>query len=168
MNSWKIILAAVVIFGAGAIAGGLVAGHRPFRHHHEMVNPAPDGHERREVPAPPLVANRLNKQFLQQLDDKLQLTPEQKEKIGKMIAEGQERNHEIWTNVAPQLRAVIADVHRQIREQLTSEQREQFEELLRHPPRKNSSTNAPPVVPTNAPALRTNSPAAIKPKAPCV
>jgi len=165
VNTWKIILASIVIFAAGAIAGSLVGSHHPFRHRHEMTNP-PEGRERHEVPPPPLVV-RLNKDFLQRLDDKLQLTPDQKEKIAKIIADGQERNHQIWTNVAPQLRAEIADVHRQIREQLAPEQKEQFEELLKRPSRKSNSTNAP-VVPTNAPSLRTNSPASIKLKLPCV
>ena len=169
MNSWKIILASLVIFGAGAVAGGLLAGHHPFRHRHEMSSPDGREHpEHRDVPAPPLVANRLGKDFLQRLDDKLQLTPDQKEKIGRIIADGQERNHEIWTNVAPQIRAEIQDVHRQIRDQLTPEQREQFDDLLKHPPRKNSSTNAPPVVPPTAPAAMTNSPASIQIKTPCV
>ena len=90
----------------------------------------------------------------------MQLTAEQKEKIQKIVADGQERNHAIWTNVAPQMRGVIQDVHQQIREQLTPEQKEQFEELLKHPPtRKAASTNAPPLKP-QAPAPGTNSPAA--------
>jgi hypothetical protein len=168
VNSLKIILASLVIFGAGAIAGVLVGSHHPFRHRHELVVNPPDVREhgdRHDVPPPPLVGNRLNKDFLQRLDDKLQLTPDQKDKIGKIIADGQERNHQIWTNVAPQLRAEIQDVHKQIREQLTPEQREQFDDLLKRPRKNNSSTNAPPV-PPSAPA--TNSPASIKPKTPCV
>jgi len=162
VNYWKIILASLVIFGAGVMTGGLVASHHPFRHHHEMAN-SPDGREHsehRDVPAPPLVAKRLNKDFLQSLDDKLQLTPDQKDKIGKIIADGQEHNHQIWTNVAPQIRAEIQEVHRQIREQLAPEQREQFDDWLKHPPRKNNSTNAPPAGVTNAPAVSTNLPAA--------
>ena len=155
MNSWKIILASIVIFGAGFVAGGVVGSHHPFHHRHENVS-TPDGREhpeRRDVPPPPLVANRLGKDFLQRLDDKLQLAPDQKEKIGKIIADGQEHNHQIWTNVAPQLRAEIMEVNRQIKEQLTPEQCEQFEEMLRHPQHRGNGTNAPAANPgTNAPA----------------
>ena len=158
MNSWKVILASLVIFGTGVVTGGLLVDHT---HHarraleHEAVRTPP------EIPMPKPIADRIGKQLIQTLNDKLQLTQEQKEKIQKIVADGQDRNHAIWTNVAPQMRAVIQDVHQQIREQLTPEQKEQFEELLKHPPmqRKSGSTNAPPVKPLT-PETPTNSPAA--------
>jgi len=70
----------------------------------------------------------LGKQFVQQLDSALHLTPEQRVAIAKIVADGQERNHEIWTNVAPQMHKVLQDVRQLIREQLAPEQRKQFEE----------------------------------------
>jgi len=158
VNSWKVILASLVIFGTGVVTGGLLVDHthhgrRSFEH--DAVRQPP------EIPMPKPIADRIGKQLMQTLNDKLQLTPEQKEKIQKIVTDGQDRNHAIWTNVAPQMRAVIQDVHQQIREQLTPEQKEQFEELLKHPPlaRKPGSTNAPPVKP-QAPETPTNSPAA--------
>jgi Spy/CpxP family protein refolding chaperone len=166
VNSWKIILAALVIFGAGVMAGSLVAIHHPVISSEENPPQSPvenHEHSQRELPRPPLV-DVLGKKFLQQLDDKLKLTAEQKENIQKIIADGQERNREIWTNVAPQMRGVIQDVHKQVRDQLTPEQQKQFEELLKQvrPPRKQNSTNAPPKI-----APMTNSPAAALVK-PCV
>jgi Spy/CpxP family protein refolding chaperone len=160
VNSWKIILAALVIFGAGVMAGTLVATRHSLQSSESPVREHPP---RMEIPRPPLV-EQPNKKFLQQLNDKLQLTPEQKEKIQKIISEGQEKNHAIWTNVAPEIRGVIMETHRQIREELTPEQQKDFEELLKQvrPPRKQNSTNASPnIVP------RTNSPAAALTK-PCV
>jgi Spy/CpxP family protein refolding chaperone len=159
VNSWKIILAALVIFGAGVMAGSLVATHHPLQSS-DGQNPLRDEREHpshMELPRPPLLEQSLNKKFLQRLNDKLQLTPEQKEKIQKIISDGQEKNHSIWTNVAPQFRGVIMETHRQIREQLTPGQQKEFEELLKqlHPPRRqNNSTNAPPndVPKTNSPA----------------
>jgi len=151
VNSWKVILASLVIFAAGVMTGGLVANHS-HRWHHPFENtlrPPTD------IPLPRPMAEKIGKQFIQQLNDKLQLTPEQKDKIGKIIAAGQERNHAIWTNAAPQMREVIQDVNRQIRRQLTPEQQKEFEELLKHPPHKSNSTNAPPNV-----APMTNPPAA--------
>lgn len=150
MNSWKIILAALVIFGAGVMAGTLVATHHPLA---APENPNPPSENRdhpphMELPRPPLVEQSLNKKFLQQLNDKLQLSADQYTNIQKIISEGQEKNHAIWTNVAPEIRGVIMDTHKQIREQLTSDQKEKFEELLKqlHPPRKQNSTNAPPKI----------------------
>ena len=172
MNSWKIILAALVIFFAGVITGGLVVNHLKEKPRGD-VNQAPvgsnarppmDNHEaagKPEVPLPRL-AERLSKEFVLRLDKSLHLTMVQSNAIAKIVADGQERNHVIWTNVAPQMRKVMQDVNQQIRAELTPEQRKQFEELMKqHPPRRPPSTNAspvssaatnvPPVVPANPP-----------------
>jgi len=158
VNSWKVIFASLVIFGTGVVTGGLLVDHT--HHSHRSFENAPHPPE---IPMPKPIAERIGKQLIQQLNDKLQLTPEQKEKIQKIVADGQERNHAIWTNAAPQMRAVIQDVHQQIREQLTPEQKEQFEDLLKHPPtpRKPGSTNAPPNAPAS-PASTNSTAAAIK------
>lgn len=150
MNSWKIILATVVIFAAGVFTGGLLVNyidhsHRPRRPAESTQRPQ-ENRERAETPMPPEppLARQMNKDLLKRLDEKLQLTPDQHSKIERIIADGQERNHELWTNVAPRMRAVMLDVNRQIKEQLTSEQQKDFEELLKqfHPPRR-QSTNSP-------------------------
>ena len=79
----------------------------------------------------------------------MQLTPEQREKIGKIISDGQERNHDLWKLVSPQFRGVMQDVHHRIRAELTPERRKQFEELIQQlSPRKPLvSTNAPIILP---------------------
>ena len=154
MNFWKVILATAVIFGAGVFTGGLLVNcidrshhpHRPSENHEHVETPLP--------PEPPIV-RQMNKDFLKKLDDKLQLSSEQHSKIEKIIADGQERNHEIWrTNAGPLMRAVMMDVNRQIREQLSADQQKDFEELLKHPPRRAFGTNASPAnlssPPTNA------------------
>jgi hypothetical protein len=163
VNYWKVILATVVIFATGVMAGGL------------LVNYVQHSHPKNLHRAPPLVATssltnsrpssqtnnpvlprltellkpRLpelwSKEFVAHLNDALELTPEQRDKIEKIIADGQELNHSIWTNNAAQMRKVMQDARQQIREQLTPDQRKEFEELMKRPPRKPSST-------TNAPA----------------
>jgi hypothetical protein len=168
VNYWKVILATVVIFGAGVLTGGLLVNHvdhsSPKNPHRSPANPdahPPDIHDHApqrtsEIPMPRL-AKEMGRQFVQQLNETLKLTPEQHEKIEKIIADGQERNHEIWTNTAPKMRAVMLEVNQQIRAELTPAQLKPFEELLKHPPRRPASgTNAPPVfsppqMPTNAP-----------------
>jgi hypothetical protein len=164
MNSWKIILAAVVIFGAGVITGGLLVDHVKDKRPIEVEAPGPvanshpvaGNHEAARPPEVPLprLAERLSKEFVHRLNDSLHLTPQQRDAIAKIVADGQERNHVIWTNVAPQMRKVMVDVNQQIRAELTPEQLNQFEELMKpRPPRRPSGTNAPPeiVPPTNAP-----------------
>ncbi|MGH7953334.1 MAG: hypothetical protein ACREFE_15670 [Limisphaerales bacterium] len=153
MNSWKVIFATAVIFGAGVLTGGLLVNYtnhsRPKNFHHASeLNSRLENHGREqrpaELPMPPM-AQKMNKQFLAQLDDRLHLAPGQYDKIKKIIAEGQERNHEIWTNAAPKMRAVMQDVHQKIREQLTPGQKKPFEELLKQfrPARRSQNTNAP-------------------------
>jgi hypothetical protein len=147
MNSWKIILAAVVIFGAGAITGGL------------LVNP---GLKQPEILPPRWLAGRHSTNFVQRLNKDLHLTPAQSNNIARVIAEGQERNRELWTNVEPHMRKVMRDVNQQIRAELTPEQLKQFEVLMkqlapRRPPSTNNAprpvatTNVPPPAPTNLP-----------------
>ena len=174
MNSWKIILAIVVIFGAGALTGGLLVNYAELPHPKDVQRPPDEGN-------PPLQANNrdndqprpqdlprprppemLGKQFVQQLDKSLHLTREQRAAIAKIVAAGQERNREIWTNVAPQMHKMLQDVRQQIREQLTPEQRKQFEEMVKRfrppghrtqpPPNTPPSTNEPPMMaPTTPP-----------------
>jgi Spy/CpxP family protein refolding chaperone len=118
-----------------------------------------DDRERQRPPEipPPRLAKELSRQFVQQLNETLKLTREQREKIAKIVADGQERNREIWTNVAPQMRQVMQDIHQQIRGQLTAEQQKKYEELMKKhaphhlPPSKNAPPDSPS--PTNAAPL---------------
>ena len=152
MNSWKVILATIVIFGAGVITGGLLVDHvkHPFR-----PPPPPPWWD---VPASAR-AEIFNKQFVQQLNDKLNLTKEQREQIQKIVAQGQENIHNLWKIIGPQFQADLRDTREQIKAVLTPEQRRQFEMLmkqqrqLRHP----QETNAPP---PSTPSAATNGPAA--------
>lgn len=171
MNSWKVILAVIVIFGAGVITGGLLVGHYSDEEKQAarasiMDNPTrPENrdHNHDYPPPPPLVKN-LNKQFVQQMSQTLKLSAEQRTNILKIVTEGQEKNHALWTNVAPAMRKVMRDVHQQIQEVLTESQRKQFEQMMKHPPKKpEKSTNAPSatVIKTNAPAPFTNAPSLV-------
>ena len=174
MNSWKIILAIVVIFGAGVLTGGLLVNYAEPPQAKEVQlppgegNPHPQANGRSHDQSRPQDLSRprppemLGKQFVQQLDKALHLTPEQHATIAKIVADGQERNHEIWTNVAPQMHKVLQDVRQQIREQLTPDQTKKFEELVKRfrpsghhphpPPNSPPPTNEPPMMaPTNPP-----------------
>ncbi len=171
MNSWKVILATVVIFGAGVVTGGLLVNYvqheRPeFRRN--SGDPHREAAQDLLLPRPEM----LNKQFIQQLDSALHLAPDQRKAIEKILADGQQRNRDLWKLVSPQMRMVMQDVNQRIRSELTPEQQKQFEKLMKQmrPQHKPSSTNAPPALlpatnlpppaPTNAPPdVPTNAPA---------
>jgi hypothetical protein len=169
VKSWNLILATVIIFGAGVITGGLLVDH--------VIQPHP-----RTVHRPPVVAvatNRppvarpvdvftlrqpqmLTQDFVQKLDDQLQLAPAQRDAIQKIIANGQEQNHTIATNCMAQYHQVLQEVRQRIREQLNPDQLKEFEKLLKqmHPAARRTTstgTNAVPVLPgvTNTPATNT-------------
>jgi len=162
VNYWKVILATVVIFGAGVFTGGLLVNYVNHSHRNSNRRPPanavqrePQAHTNNLAMPHPRPPEILGTNFVQQLDDALQLTPDQRAAIQKIIAAGQERNHAIWTNNSAQMREVVQDVRHRVRELLTADQQKQFEELMKRVPRRQqNSTNAPPNLPaTNSPPV---------------
>ena len=171
MNFWKVILATVVIFGAGVLTGGLMVQNidqsRLASRAYQQT--APDFHwptNRADAMRPPesfrpRQPEMFNKQFVQELDENVRLTAEQRDKITNIIADGQERNREVWTNYTPQMHKVMQDVQQRIRAELTSDQLKKFEAMMKpHPPRRPQlparpnfpgfTNNVPLLTPTNA------------------
>jgi hypothetical protein len=152
VNFWKVILATVVIFGAGVFTGGLLVNQVQQPHPRNNHRPSANGEARESqfrtnnlanMSRPQRTPDILGTNFVQQLDDALQLAPDQLASIQKIIADGQERNHAIWTNNSAQMREVIQDVRHHVRETLTADQQKQFEVLMKRVPRRQNSTNAP-------------------------
>ena len=163
MNFWKVILATVVIYGAGVMTGGLLVNSVQQPLPRNFHRPPANGEAREAQFRTNNLANLSRQQrppeilgdkFVQQLDDALKLAPDQLASIQKIIADGQERNHSIWTNNSAQMREVVQDVRHRVRETLTADQQKQFEDLMkqRQPRRQQNSTNATAVMLTNAPA----------------
>ncbi len=145
MNNWKIIpsivLATVLIFGAGVFTGGLLVNH---------VKPSAAKKSSAVVPAiipvtncpPNLLSNVavkisaslpeiLTKPFLMKLDEQLHLTAEQHKAVEKIINEGQD-----------DIKKVVRSSRLEIREVLAPEQLKQFDILVKRPSyKKNSGTN---------------------------
>ena len=153
MNSWKVILATAIIFGAGVLTGGLLVNYVDREHGPSgrllswRGNPRTPTEDREPPRAGVLPRPRSpeiwRKDFIEHLDKALRLTPEQHAAISKIIAEGQEQNREIWTNVAPKMRKEMEQVHQRIRAELTPEQQKQFETMT-----KQFAPHGPPHDPT--------------------
>ena len=129
------------------------------------LKPPVGTNEVNEVPGP-MRAQFLNKQFVQQLNDELQLSDDQRKQIQKIISQGQQNTRDLWKLVGPQFQLIWRDTRVQIRQVLTPEQRKKFEMLVkeqRHPQSTNAPaaplpavTNTPPAAlpaTTNAPAI---------------
>jgi hypothetical protein len=155
VNNWKVILATAVIFGAGVVTGGLLVnyvqqhGAKGTRSKSPSttarLNVLPPGSEDVKLSKTPEI---LSKQFLQQLDETLRLTSEQRAFIQKAINERQN-----------QIRRTLQDARLEIREVLTPGQMVQFDELVKRPMlRRGNSTNNPAVPLITPAAVPTNTP----------
>lgn len=158
MNTWKVILATLVIFGTGVVTGGLLvvysnnaarADQSPPREGPRrmmtptQVYPGPA----REARLPVAQHFLLRKEFLKRLDEELKLTSAQRERIEKIMDEGQQRIQEYSRQVDPQIRGELAATRERIRAELTPEQQMSFADLLKRRPNAGRG-------PTNAPAQR--------------
>jgi hypothetical protein len=171
MNEWRVIFATVVIFGTGVITGGLLVNYvahtfpnHPGSNHHTIsasgtngVNEAGGGNTNNSGPVIH-VSEILNKPaFLPNLEtrlatEKVPLSPAQLHSIEQAIGQGQ-----------ADMRRLVQNVNRQIRQELTPDQLRKYDELLKN--RSNlfhrafpgkgdglKSTNTAPPCLTNPPA----------------
>jgi Spy/CpxP family protein refolding chaperone len=100
--------------------------------------------------------------FLRRMERDLDLAPEQREPIDKILKEGQERTKKIMETVEPRRREEFKRTIEEFREVLTPEQRKRFDELVKQqqqrareqrkaaPPRERPPQGSPA---TNPPAL---------------
>ena len=146
MNTWKIVFATLVIFIAGIITGAALVrfaqgrggrmNSRPQPEIHQPNNPGhPENPNRRNDPEfgnqPGQQPGLLNRQFVLGLDRQLKLTPEQRDKVEKLMIEGQERIRQMRSKLEPEMRKEMHSVNEQIKTILTPEQREQFERIMK-------------------------------------
>ena len=108
MKIWKIILATLVIFAAGLLAGALLFKETP---------------------------RFLPQQFFQaRVKKELQLTADQTNRLDRIFSESNARRKTLMDLIEPEMKKERQEVHDEIRAILTAEQREKFEQLLKQPP----------------------------------
>jgi Spy/CpxP family protein refolding chaperone len=125
VNTWKVILATILIFGSGVVTGGLLVrrsdhfetprqGRLPVAASLQLA--APGGY-------------RL--EFLRHAQRELNLTGEQRERVEKIFKQSQERTKQLMEPVTPHLREELERAKLEFREVLTPAQQARFEELLK-------------------------------------
>jgi len=153
---WKVVFATLVIFIAGIVTGATLVriaqvGPRPWRSQRVPVDNrtqtfpgAPTNPNPPNDPRPPNAGSQgiLSREFIQILERQLQLTPDQHERIGRIMAEGQERVRQLRSRIDPELRKELQQTKEQIRSVLTPEQREQFEQMMKRT-RRNERSELP-------------------------
>jgi len=147
VNTWKVILATMVIFGTGVVTGGLLVRHSEL---HRFRPPRVAGLPR---PAQPSSPGGSRIELLRRVGRELNLTPEQRERVDKIISASQERAKKIMEPVTPKMREEVQRTKDELREVLTPEQRMRFDELLKQqrpheqhrpvPPRERPVEGAP-------------------------
>ncbi len=120
----------MVIFGTGVVTGGLLVRHTELARTQRAPRPASPT---RPVMAPTPGVVRL--EFLRRVQRELDLTPGQRERIDRILKESQERSRKIMEPVNPDLRLEFQRTRDEFKEVLTPEQRQRFEEMLKHPQR---------------------------------
>ena len=124
MKIWKVILATLVIFSAGVLAGGLVV--KSFQPPPQMVRQTTNA-----VPE-----RWMQKMLLERMKADLSLTPEQKQRVERIFAESQERMSVLWDIINPEIQTELREVREKIRAELRPEQLEKFEQLLKRTPQR--------------------------------
>jgi Spy/CpxP family protein refolding chaperone len=119
----KVIFAALVIFGAGAVTGYLVSDFRTLPLPPRGRSPQFSG------------GARPRGGFAERVNRELALTPPQRVQIDQILRESSERTKKIWDSAREEYRNVKAS----IREALTPEQQKKFDEVFK--PRE---SNKPP------------------------
>ncbi len=140
MNAWKVILATVVIFGAGVVTGLLLGPHSRGLVSSSAQPGSSTGHPTQSGPS-----GGLKLEFLRRMQRELGLTPEQRQRVEAIISQGQERTRKLMEPIAPQLREELQKAKQEFCEVLTPEQRTRFDQLWKqrqHSPeqRRNQST----------------------------
>jgi hypothetical protein len=126
VNTWKVILATIVIFGAGVVTGGLLVRHSQTIQ--ALPLPRPAGQAR--PPLPPSAAG-LRIEFLRRAERDLDLSPAQRERVDRLIKESQDHTHQILEPVSPQLHQQLEQTRAAFLEVLTPEQRARFDQLVK-------------------------------------
>lgn len=120
MSPWKVILATILIFGAGVLTGSFIT-KRSFQTAPIIRPPSEDV----AGPSPWFV----RKEYLHRLEQKLQLTPSQRERIARILEESHERTKNLMRPISPQMQAEVREVRQKIKAELTPEQGVKFEEM---------------------------------------
>lgn len=135
-----VVLATVVIFAAGVITGGMLVK--------QTVRPGPG-------PQPPF--NRFEN--ARRAVNQLNLTPEQRGRIERILRDNQERIADYFQILEPDMQGAFRQMQADIRAELSPEQRKRYEEQLqrfRRPLRGNppaAQRGGNPGAPPDRPAL---------------
>lgn len=110
-----VVLATVVIFGAGVVTGSLIVKRT----------------SRPQITQPFWGRFEMTRRAIDELDRQGDLTPKQRARIDHIIQGNQELIADYWSILEPDVQEVFRKMRESISEELTPEQRRRFEEMAR-------------------------------------
>jgi len=155
VNTWKVIFATMIIFGAGVVTGGLLVRHTTIVPN-KPQRAGGGGTNNGWRPVYSTMAPALTRvEFLRRAERELNLTHEQKEQADKIISASQERTRKLLEPISPQIREELQQTKDQFRALLTPDQQTHFDQMLKqqgHPresrhPNKNVTEGSKAQVP---------------------
>jgi Spy/CpxP family protein refolding chaperone len=143
MNTWKVILATLVIFAAGVVTGSLTVKQSSrwlgWQHQHAAGEARPATG----------FAGGMRLDFLRRAQRELDLTPEQRQQIDQILKDSQEHTRKVMEPIAPELRQELHRTKEAFRAALTPEQRARFDDMLKrqraHEPHRGGQERQTPV-----------------------
>jgi Spy/CpxP family protein refolding chaperone len=120
VSPWKVILATLVIFTAGLFTGAV--GVRQLSAPGSRFRPGPDS---------PFQPWMLRDQFVKYLGSQMDLSADQREKIGAIVHESQQRTQILTGLIEPEMREELKNTREAIRQVLTPAQQQQYDEILK-------------------------------------
>jgi Spy/CpxP family protein refolding chaperone len=125
VNVWKPILAALVIFAAGVVTGGLTV---QIRKPPLAPQPGPNPPVKR---VPPMPREAQLRELSRRMQAELDLAPEQRDRVEAIIRESQERMKTFRDEVGKKIAEEFREMRLKIRTDLSPEQRKKFAEIMR-------------------------------------
>jgi len=138
---WSVVIAVMLIFGAGVVTGGLLVRTR-------VVQQLPVGQPQMmsstttATPTPAAVAGPGRQVFVQRVRSELDLTPEQSAQVDQIMRDSHKRMQKLYEPLAPQAREETRRVRQEIQAILTPQQKKTFnEKFKRRSPASRADTN---------------------------
>lgn len=132
--SGKVALYMALVFASGAVLG--VVGNRTYTAYQAQSNPPKGRKDKNRRPPSP---EDFRRDYLNFMERRLNLTPEQVAQLGLILDETRAQFEELQRRTVPEQEAIGRNQTERIRAILTEEQREKFEQLRREREERNKN-----------------------------
>jgi Spy/CpxP family protein refolding chaperone len=124
---WKVIIAVMLIFGAGVVTGGLIV--------RSLVPRQTAARQSTSILGMPASSNGpispARQMFVQKVRRELDLTPDQSTQVDDIMRESRKRMNKIYEPVMPEAREETRRVRQEIQAILSPEQKKKFNEVFK-------------------------------------